>query len=111
MVWDHLWDGAGAVMTKITSTKAIEAATRPGRYALGDGLYLYVSKTGRKTWVLRYQRNRQRRDAGLGAYPAVGLSEARQAAFAAQRQLAQGLDPILQRKLAKQSQQPLPTFS
>lgn len=48
-----------------------------GRHTDGNGLYLVVTETGRRNWVLRFQMNGRRRDAGLGAYPAVGLADAR----------------------------------
>ena len=41
-------------MARISSNKAIEALTVAGRHRIDDGLYLFVSKTGRRSWVLRY---------------------------------------------------------
>jgi hypothetical protein len=52
-------------------------SAKPVRHGDGDGLFLLVAETGRRKWVLRYQMSGQRRDMGLGAYPAVGLSKAR----------------------------------
>ncbi len=98
-------------MAVLKSQTEARALTEPGRYAAGDGLYLCVSETGRKSWVLRYQRNDKRHDAGLGPFPAVSLLEARQAALAAKRDLAQGLDPIELRRKARQPATPIPTFS
>ena len=65
--------------------------TRPGRHSDGDGLHLVVSKTGRKKLVLRYQVGGVRKDKGLGAYPAVGLRDARDRAMAARKLVARGL--------------------
>lgn len=98
-------------MARINSNKAIEALTMAGRYRIDDGLYLMVSKTGRRSWVLRYQRDGRRHDAGLGAYPSVTLTDARQMALDARRSLAMGLDPIHQRRLAQQAGLAIPTFS
>lgn len=42
-------------------------SAKPGRHGDGDGLYLLVSPTGAKSWVLRIQSDGQRRDIGLGA--------------------------------------------
>ena len=48
-------------------TKAIiEGLKEPGRYADGDGLYLKISPSGGKSWVLRIQIKGTRRDIGLG---------------------------------------------
>lgn len=98
-------------MAALKSQKAADALKDAGRYAAGDGLYLCVSKGGRKTWVLRYQHNGRRHDAGLGPYPAITLLEARQAALAAKRDLARGLDPIEERRKARTPSKPIPTFA
>lgn len=49
----------------------------PGKHADGDGLTLVVKPSGRRSWVARVTADGKRRDIGLGAYPAVGLDEAR----------------------------------
>ena len=41
-------------------------SAKPGRHGDGVGLYLLVSPTGAKSWVLRIQSDGQRRDIGLG---------------------------------------------
>lgn len=47
------------------NTKSIASAS-PGRHGDGEGLYLYVKDSGRKTWVLRLQWQGKRHDIGLG---------------------------------------------
>ncbi len=49
----------------------------PGRYSDGEGLYLYIGKTGRKSWVQRITIDGRRRYIGLGRYPAVPFTQAR----------------------------------
>jgi integrase len=83
---------------------------RPGRHGDSDGLLLVVSASGRRKWVLRYQIMRARRDMGLGAYPAVGLSEARIAAADARKLIARGSDPLEVRRAARKAGKPIPTF-
>jgi integrase len=78
----------------------------PGRHGDGEGLHLVVSGTGRKKWVLRYQVVGVRKDRGLGAYPNVGLKDARERAIEARKLVARGIDPIEADKAAK----PIPTF-
>ncbi|MXO50120.1 integrase arm-type DNA-binding domain-containing protein [Erythrobacter gaetbuli] len=67
----------------------VEKEKRPGRYGDGNGLYLLVSDTGGKSWLLRvmaYGTDRQgrmkwmRRDIGLGPLSLVSLAEAREMA-------------------------------
>jgi integrase len=97
-------------MTRITTTKAIEALTEPGRYSAGEGLYLTISPSGSRTWMLRYQVHGRRHDAGLGRYPEVSLTDARRAAFEAHQKISAGLDPILERRKSKAPLIPIPTF-
>ncbi len=86
-------------------------AAKPGRHGDGDGLFLVVADTGRRKWVLRYQMAGQRRDMGLGAFPAVGLSTARLNAAHARQKIAAGNDPIGARRAQKQAEKPLPNFA
>ena len=68
-------------------------------------MYLYVSKTGRKSWVQRITIAGRRRDIGLGAFPSVTLAKARQKAFENRAMVAEGRDP-----LAEKHAPPMPTF-
>jgi Arm DNA-binding domain len=95
-------------MARLTE-RGVQTA-RAGRHSDGDGLHLVVSGTGRKKWVLRYQVAGVRKDKGLGAYPAVGLKDARDRAAEARRLLARGIDPIEAEKAAKKAAKPIPTF-
>lgn len=71
-------------------------AAGPGKHGDGTvrGLYLLVSSTGARSWVLRYQMNGRRRDMGLGPYPEVGLARAREKAMEARRLAKDGTDPL-----------------
>jgi len=40
---------------------------KPGRHADGSGLYLLIKPTGGRSWLLRVQKDGQRRDIGLGS--------------------------------------------
>jgi integrase len=98
-------------MAVIKSARAVETLKMQGRHSAGNGLYLIISPSGSKAWVLRYQLNNRRTDMGLGSYPAVSLSDARNEAAGAKRQISQQTDPIKARKAAKKASKPLPTFS
>ncbi|MBV8097490.1 MAG: DUF4102 domain-containing protein, partial [Acetobacteraceae bacterium] len=78
---------------KLTAT-AVKNATQPGRYSDGGNLHLYVKEAERRTWVFRYMRRGKSRDMGLGAYPDVSLSEARERAATARKLLRDGIDPL-----------------
>jgi integrase len=70
------------------------AHAKPGRHGDGDGLYLQVRPSGSKSWVLRYQYQREKGWMGLGSARFVSLAEAREKAFEAHRQLRQGINPL-----------------
>ena len=72
--------------------------------ALGgvSGAFLFPSATaGQGKWILRFVSpvSGKRRDMGLGIYPAIGIAEARKAAFSARQEIAAGVDPIEKRKM------------
>ena len=48
-----------------------------GRHKDVGGLYINVTSTGRRSWILRASVEGRRVDKGLGSYPAVSLQEAR----------------------------------
>lgn len=81
-----------------------------GRHEDGDGLRLLVSKSGARSWMLRYQMQGRRRDMGLGAYPEISLREAREIAADARRLARQGIDPIEARKASRKAGRRVPTF-
>jgi integrase len=86
-------------VAKQLSERAVAAIKTEGRHAVGGvpGLHLRVS-AGHRGWVLRIQVGDKRRDIGIGAYPAVGLSEARDKARDIHDGLREGKDPIAPRK-------------
>ena len=67
-------------------------------------MYLQVSQSGSKSWILRYNLNKSRREMGLGSVADFGLAEARERAREARRLVAEGVDPIAARRHAKDVQ-------
>jgi len=84
-------------MGKLTAAR-LRNLTAPGRYSDGDGLFLEVKPAGGRNWILRALCGGKRRDIGLGPLKSVDLGDAREAAHQIRRQIAQGLDPIAERK-------------
>lgn len=76
----------------LLSDREVKAAKRNGVYGDGSGLFLRV-QGGTKSWVYIWKRAGQRRERGLGAYPTVGLADARKAAQKAREAVAAGVDP------------------
>ena len=71
---------------------------KAGKYSDGGNLYLIVSPSGSRKWVLRFTWRGRAREMGLGSATVVSLADAREKAAAARRKLAQGLNPIDDRK-------------
>lgn len=80
----------------------VKRLTKPGFHAVGgvSGLLLRVSKTGARSWILRTMIGNHRRDIGLGGYPDVTLTQARERARETKDQIWKGVDPIEARKSA-----------
>ena len=98
--------------SKILTAAFVKRTTTPGRYGDGgqgsNGLYLRVwtrpsGRTG-KTWGQRVRIGGKPTTLGLGPYPVVMLSEAREKALANRRTIHQGRDPRVGRHAA-------PTFA
>ncbi|MGE9010589.1 tyrosine-type recombinase/integrase [Leptospira interrogans] len=82
--------------SKLTARK-VETA-KPGKYSDGGNLYLIVSETGSRKWVLRFTWRGRAKEMGLGSATSVPLTDAREKAASARRIIAQGLNPIDERK-------------
>lgn len=82
------------------SAKFVRDINTYGHHAVGgvSGLLLQVSKTGAKSWILRTMIGSRRRDIGLGGFPDVSLSAARDKARSTKDKIAQGIDPVAERK-------------
>lgn len=86
-------------INKLTA-RAVASLDEPGMHGDGAGLYLKIDQTLSKRWVLVCFINKKRREMGLGSALAVDLKAARTAAAAARKMVADGLDPIQERKTA-----------
>lgn len=86
-------------MPKLTA-KSVERA-KPGRHGDGQGLYLLVSSSSAKSWMLRVQVRGRRRDIGLGSFAELTLAEAREKAGQLRKVAKAGGDPIAARDKAK----------
>lgn len=64
-----------------------------GRHTDSHGLMLVVQRSGSRSWIQRIVIHGKRRDMGLGGWPMVSLSEAREKAFANRKRAREGGDP------------------
>jgi integrase len=81
---------------RLTARKVVTA--QRGKYSDGGKLYLVVSKTGSRKWVLRFTWRGASREMGLGSANDVPLADARDRAAEARRLLTKGVNPIEERK-------------
>jgi len=82
---------------------AVKGLVDAGLHPVGGvaGLMLQVSKSGTRSWLLRVKVGAKRREIGLGAYPGVGVADARKKAQATRDEIAKGIDPVAQRAAAR----------
>lgn len=71
------------------------------RFSDSGGMYLQVSPTGSKRWVLKYRIAGVEKQLALGSYPSTGLADARKARDAAKKHKSDGRDPLQVRKVEK----------
>lgn len=90
---------------RLTSSTGKDGKPYNTFHAVGgvSGLLLQVAATGAKTWILRTKIGNKRRSIGLGGYPGVSLSEARRKSAEIKEKIAEGIDPVEERKTARRS--------
>ncbi|CDZ44258.1 tyrosine-type recombinase/integrase [Neorhizobium galegae] len=71
---------------------------KPQKLPDGNGLYLYISRAGGKSWRLDYSYFGKRKTLTLGMYPSLSLADARRRRDDAKQKLSEGLDPSLAKK-------------
>lgn len=89
-------------MAEKLSASFVRTSKRPGKYPDGGNLYLQVSESVRKnatatitkSWLFRYSRFGKDTWLGLGPFPDVSLSTARDLATAERKKKRQGIDPL-----------------
>jgi len=106
LMWDKIFMPKKA---KELSALSVAKIKDNGRHAVGgvDGLHLRIAD-GSRAWVLRvavgHKVNEQgqvkihRRDIGLGSFPEVSLSEAREKARELKKQIRDGIDPLQEKQ-------------
>ena len=79
---------------RLTTALAVRNENTPGRYSIGETLYLMVWPSGSKSWVQRISIKGERKDLGLGPHPPVSLAQARQKARENRSLVKSGGDPL-----------------
>ena len=86
---------------KALTARAVAAATEPGKYFDGHGLFLRVQPNGARQWVQRITIRGKRCELGLGNPALVSLAEAREKALHNRKLAVAGGDPMQAKREAQ----------
>jgi integrase len=75
--------------------------TKPTKLADGGGMFLMVTPAGGKLWRLKYRVDGREKLLAIGAYPEIGLGEARRRREEARELIALGKDPSREKQREK----------
>lgn len=81
--------------------RAAKPGKKPYKMSDGEGLYLFVTSAGGKSWRFKYRMAGKEKLLVIGAYPTVSLADARSRRKAAKEQIDQGDDPAIEKQKAK----------
>lgn len=84
-----------------TAIKRAKGAEEPYRIKDAGGLYLWVTPSGGKLWRWKYRFEGKEKLMTFGRYPDVSLPRARERQAEQRSILAEGTDPMAQKKAAK----------
>ncbi len=84
-----------------TAIRKAKPAENRKRLSDGKGLYIEVAPSGGKWWRLKYRFSGKEKRISLGTYPEVSLKQARDRRDNARAQVADGIDPSVQRRADK----------
>lgn len=82
------------------TVKSVAALKTPGLFADGGGLYVRVTPTLSKSWVVVYRWSGRRRETGLGGIQNVTLAKARERAGEIREMVSAGLSPVDEKRAA-----------
>ena len=87
-------------LQKLSDTSIKSSKLKTGRHSYGGGLYLVVTASGSKKWSFMWKSPgaKWNREMGLGTYPDVPLAKARLRATECRQMVADGRDPVEERK-------------
>jgi Arm DNA-binding domain len=98
---------------KRLTARTVATMKKLGRHADGGNLYLTISKTGAgvsRRWTFLYALAGKQREAGFGSAATVTLAEAREKAAGYRSMLAKGIDPLDEKKTAREAAAGRKTF-
>src|SRR5580700_7131429 len=97
---------------ELKKLNARQAATlnREGRHSDGGGLYLVVGPGASRRWAFLFRWRGKLKEMGLGSLASVSLADAREKAGEARRTVADGRNPIEDRRAQEAAHDAATTF-
>ncbi|MFM9974216.1 MAG: tyrosine-type recombinase/integrase [Beijerinckiaceae bacterium] len=92
------------------SARKVATVVEAGRHGDGNGLYLYVDKSGARRWLFLFRWGGKLKEMGLGSASSVSLADARSRASVARAVLSSGQNPIIERRAANDRRNTVPSF-
>ena len=89
-------------LTDMRVAKTKPDATKESYLFDGGGLYLIITPEGSRLWRFKYSYQGKQRLLSLGSYPEISLADARLKREIARKQVANGIDPGVLRREAKE---------
>jgi integrase len=85
---------------KLTALE-VSRFNEPGKFPVGENLYLQISKSGSKSWLFRYSLKGKSTWMGLGSARFLSLADARSKAVTIHKDLLNGIDPLKEKAEAE----------
>ena len=87
----------------LTEAKCKAAKPKAKIYYLNDGggLRLRIRPNGSRHWIYRYRIDKKEKSTSLGAYPQTSLQTARAKVVEARKNVAEGYDPVVVRRVKR----------
>jgi len=84
-----------------TEIRRSKPAEKPYKLFDSGGLHVLVTPAGGRLWRWKYRFEGTEKQLAIGSYPALSLADARERHAIARKQLANGVDPMAERKAEK----------
>ena len=81
--------------------RALRPTAKPRKVADGLGMYLLLRPNGSRLWRFKYRFDGKENVTAIGAYPEIGLADARERRDELRRLLSSGIDPAARRKATR----------
>jgi len=96
----------------LTNIEIKNAHPKDKEYVMSDGagLVVLIKPNGSKLWRYRYSRDGRKQKLSLGSYPELSLAQARVKAADARAKLAQGINPVDERREKREASKVVNSF-